>query len=416
MMKNLMNNSKRKKKLNEFIKNLKYSLHFDDDIIPEKNKKKLKEILTQAQNLDYKDADATELFLIREPKEVETLLPKKDSPAMREFVDVLAVALIVAFGGIRGLFFQPFKIPTSSMQPTLFGIHYVSSKAKEYETLPHSITKYFNMDLTAKAAVKEGGYLTTDPNTGQIFISSTKKYLFFDYTKFKISDTEYELPGTPNQVFRYINTPERSKNEAATPSGYFEKGFKLCDGYLSTGDHLFVDCFTHLFTGIHRGDVIVFNTKGIFSPTGEELAKKGYYYIKRLVALPGDQIEIRDNVLYLKPKGGTEFRPIYEYSEKFKKLYSKKGGYHGHLNQEFGFFGKKGQKRTIPDNYFFALGDNSINSSDGRTWGLIPRKNIVGRAFLIFWPFTRRWGLTDRNEPINVDTNLKAGLPAMNLQ
>ena len=46
-------------------------------------------------------------------------------------------------------------------------------------------------------------------------------------------------------------------------------------------------------------------------------------------------------------------------------------------------------------NAYFAMGDNSTNSLDGRSWGFVPEKAIIGRAFVVYYPFTKRWGLSD---------------------
>ncbi|GAH29971.1 unnamed protein product, partial [marine sediment metagenome] len=43
----------------------------------------------------------------------------------------------------------------------------------------------------------------------------------------------------------------------------------------------------------------------------------------------------------------------------------------------------------VPDNSFFVLGDNRPNSSDSRYWGFVPRKNVVGRAWVVFWPLNK---------------------------
>ncbi len=52
----------------------------------------------------------------------------------------------------------------------------------------------------------------------------------------------------------------------------------------------------------------------------------------------------------------------------------------------------KGQTLKVPPQSYFAMGDNSSNSSDGRVWGFVPAADVVGRPLFIYYPFTRRWG------------------------
>ena len=59
---------------------------------------------------------------------------------------------------------------------------------------------------------------------------------------------------------------------------------------------------------------------------------------------------------------------------------------------------------TIPSDHYFMLGDNSAFSLDSRFFGAVPRRNLVGRSWFIFWPFSRRWGLTDRLPPLDLPT------------
>lgn len=47
---------------------------------------------------------------------------------------------------------------------------------------------------------------------------------------------------------------------------------------------------------------------------------------------------------------------------------------------------------NVPSSTYFALGDNSYNSSDSRDWGIVPEENVVGRAAFVLWPFSSRWG------------------------
>jgi signal peptidase I len=52
----------------------------------------------------------------------------------------------------------------------------------------------------------------------------------------------------------------------------------------------------------------------------------------------------------------------------------------------------KGQTLTVPPGTYFAMGDNSSNSFDGRYWGFVPAADVIGRPLFVYYPFTHRWG------------------------
>lgn len=110
-----------------------------------------------------------------------------------------------------------------------------------------------------------------------------------------------------------------------------------------------------------RGDVIVF----IYP----ENPKKDF--IKRLVGLPGEIVEIKNGTVYINgnPLQGGLFSQRYYYNR-------------GELLSE-------AKKIVVPENQFFVLGDNSASSQDSRYWGFVPHKNILGKALLIYWPLHR---------------------------
>jgi signal peptidase I len=54
---------------------------------------------------------------------------------------------------------------------------------------------------------------------------------------------------------------------------------------------------------------------------------------------------------------------------------------------------RAGEVVTLPEPRYFALGDNSNNSADSRYWGYVPAADVVGKPLVIYYPFTRRWGL-----------------------
>ncbi|MCM8758584.1 MAG: signal peptidase I [Candidatus Omnitrophica bacterium] len=95
------------------------------------------------------------------------------------------------------------------------------------------------------------------------------------------------------------------------------------------------------------------------------------YFVKRLVGLPGESLLIKDGHVYIDGKIMEQPRnipiPLYYYCE---------GASSYGINKEV----------KIPENAYYALGDNSINSRDSRYWGFIPSKNLVGKALFIYWP------------------------------
>ena len=110
-----------------------------------------------------------------------------------------------------------------------------------------------------------------------------------------------------------------------------------------------------------RGDVIVF----IYP----EDPKKDF--IKRLVAFEGETVEIKNGTVYINDKPLLD--PIFN-----QRYYYNRGE-----------FGEEKRKTRVPKESFFVLGDNSASSQDSRYWGFVPRKNILGKAILIYWPLNR---------------------------
>ena len=183
----------------------------------------------------------------------------------------------------------------------------------------------------------------------------------------------------------------------------YREGETVFDGWLSSGDHLFVDRLSIHFKPLKRGEVFVFNTEGLYSSLGTPLT--GYYYIKRLAGLPGDTLKIADNRLYIRPKGEALFRPADELDPRFKKVFSRRGGYQGYWHEERAEYLREGEEYQVPEGHYFMLGDNSRFSLDSRFFGAVPRRNLVGRALWVFWPFSRRWGIADATAPLDIPTD-----------
>ncbi len=399
-----------RRKLRKILDVLANIRHVDDDVLDQTQKTAIEQLIGECAAAKHASADEISDCIASTSERLLRLVPKKRFYAFREWVDVFAVAMAVAFG-VRGLFLQPFRIPTGSMQPTLYGIHFMTKEGNANHLLmkmPAALNLLLFSARQAHLELREGGHLETN----SIRPSSNT---LFEETAFRIGACEYRLPGTPRKVLEY---------SGLDPSVEYQSGDVLCDGYLSQGDHLFVDRVSHNLVGLRRGDVVVFNTEGIYASDGRSLTEvSGYYYVKRLVGLPGDTLKIVGSQLFVRPAGSADFIPIQALSPVFEKLYSGRGGYQGHSSATGGsahgyLLQRPEDEFTVPDDSYFMLGDNTRFSADSRFWGVVPRRNIVGRALLVFWPLSRRWGRVDRVPPLPVPTgkDIRGTYPSMALQ
>lgn len=125
---------------------------------------------------------------------------------------------------------------------------------------------------------------------------------------------------------------------------------------LEDGERIIVNKFVYRFHPIERGDVVVF-----WYPRDPSVS-----FIKRVVGLPGDTIEVRAGVLYV---NGTRVRedyvvPRFRDEESYPPMEVKKG-------------------------FYYVLGDHRNSSNDSRSWGEVPEKYIYGRAVFRFWPLSK---------------------------
>lgn len=406
---NFWQKHKIRKTLRKFREATASLCHADDDILSPDQKTGLNKLIQDARDAEKNCDPAAEKQLT---ERLAGIVPPRRFAKLREWLDIIAVALAVAFG-IRGLFLQPFKIPTSSMQPTLYGIHYMKPEGNANPwafKLPQPLSGILFSTRNAEMTVKKTGTLDTE----SFRIGGNA---FFDTLDFEIAGETYHLPGAPNKVAEYSGI-------VSVPDRIFQQGEVITNGKLSQGDHLFVDRWSINLSGLHRGDVTVFTTENIVAPDGSKLMdQSGFYYIKRLAGLPGDTLKIVNGQLYVKPAGAKEFQKIQELAPVFEKVYSGKGGYQGHTNSPgdmpCGYYLRTGEEEfLVPENEYFMLGDNTKYSSDSRIWGTVPRRNIVGKAFFVFWPLSRRWGLADTQGAYDVPTgkSVRGTFPSMYLQ
>ena len=193
------------------------------------------------------------------------------------------------------------------------------------------------------------------------------------------------------------------------------------------GDYLLVNKFIFTPGGgslpflpqreIERGDIIVFKYPGNkLHPENDSSRKIVPYqinYVKRVIGLPGDKVEFRDNQVFINDQLLPEHRMIgdpptpgdnqsalnvSEFEEKrpsetYTVYYSKdtmdgvKAGQH--LSRHGYEFGVANKPMVVPPNSFFVMGDSRDNSEDSRYWGFVPRELIIGRAMFVYWSCDR---------------------------
>jgi signal peptidase I len=349
-----------------------------------------------------------------------------------ENVEFFLVAAIVILG-IRTYFVQPFKIPTNSMWPTYYGM-----KAENFPpgtSAPNLAERVFRF-----AAYGAQRRTIVAPRDGEVsvplIVRGDKVYVAYTYARgrswlvFPTRVKEYTLyvNGAPASVqvpddfgdfddlvfdtFFPDHAALLAQIETARQAGQIEEISQRKDAGTSevyeayrvpmgrsvragepvvrfdimTGDQLFVDRMTYQFVRPTVGQGFVFRTDHIpeiESQFGDQ------YYIKRLIGSPGDAIEIREPGIY---RNGA---PITG-SKTFKLNTERVGLYKGYFNathddsRYLQLF--KGETITVPEHAYLALGDNSQNSFDGRFWGFVPEKDVIGRPLFVYYPFTRRFG------------------------
>ena len=133
---------------------------------------------------------------------------------------------------------------------------------------------------------------------------------------------------------------------------------------LQDGNRLIVNKIDYNLNEPNRFDIIIFHA----TPTDD--------YVKRVIGLPGDTIEYKNDNLYINGKKYKE-----PYLDPYKKQVST-----GNLTYDFTLEGETGEKK-VPKGKVFVLGDNRRNSQDSRVFGFVDMDKIVGKVNIRYWPF-----------------------------
>lgn len=347
-----------------------------------------------------------------------------------ENVEFFLVAAIVILG-LRAYFIQPFKIPTNSMWPSYFGM---KAEAFAPGDEPGALRKaarfaafgarHYSVEAPADGEVMvrmfiSGNYLgpayAEQPGRSMfIFPTTMHEYAFsvagqtatvrvpgeFESEFSDVLDASFG--GQAGSFYKSVNEgmargrPESAMLQVRAGSNpyrvywvgtgkHVKKGDKIMSFDILSGDLLFVERVSYNFVAPKVGSGFVFRTENIHSDQMEDVSGNPIkqYFVKRLVGLPGDKLEVRAPTLYRNDK------PI-DGSPAFGWNAEQKGLYPGYTNT--GLL-SAGETVTVPEHSYFAMGDNSPRSKDSRMWGYVPEKDVVGRPLYIYYPLSKRWGL-----------------------
>ncbi len=194
-----------------------------------------------------------------------------------------------------------------------------------------------------------------------------------------------EVQFTKSTVREYFESIVITAIIALFATTFVVQAFKIPTGSMESnlliGDHLLVNKFVYglndsgvlskllPYKDLKRGDVIVFKY-----PQDPKVA-----YVKRLIGLPGDHLEMTGRTIYVNGK------PLQENYTQYIDA--------GSVYEHFGPY-------DVPQGQYFAMGDNRDNSQDSRYWGFVPRDHIIGKALVIYWSYE-----TPRDEYLQTTLN-----------
>jgi signal peptidase I len=339
------------------------------------------------------------------------------SGAIRENVKEILVA-IVTIMAFTTFFLQLTKIPTGSMQPTLYGITDENlldqNPAEKIPGFLGRVKDYWvsGIQYNYFIAPVDGEFEGYEP--AKTILPFVKKQRF----KFAGEWQPLWFPG--DGLFGSSETGHGDR--AVVRSGPVKKGEYVFAMKIIAGDHLLVDRITFNFRHPERGEIVVFKTRGIQGLPQDQL------YIKRLVGLRGERIQIRIQIgddQHLIADGrrissaDRHFEMVYSFNNETDPVAAAKTPeeqsrayfatmnhppYRGHVNQKVAsqvfhvgglmapIFPDENAALQIGKDRYLPMGDNQLNSSDGRVFGDFNQKNLIGKCWFVYWPITERFG------------------------
>jgi signal peptidase I len=161
-------------------------------------------------------------------------------------------------------------------------------------------------------------------------------------------------------IKQWVVNPYRIPSSSMEPTLHCAKPAPGCEAHF--GDRVLANRFIYDFESPKRGQIIVFTTP----PLAKVRCGAGGTFVKRLIGLPGDTVH-QDAEGY-----------IYIDGKKLNEPYIHPAQRVGDTNDN--------KTWHVPKGEYFFMGDNRASSCDSRYWGSVPRKNLIGEVFFIYWP------------------------------
>jgi signal peptidase I len=159
----------------------------------------------------------------------------------------------------------------------------------------------------------------------------------------------------------WVVNPYRIPSSSMEPTLHCARPALGCEARFS--DRVLANRFVYHFRSPKRGEIIVFKTP----PEAAIRCGSGGTFVKRLIGLPGDRVSERDGYVYI--NGARLDEPYLQPDRRDHEA-------------------PRTWPRVAPGHYFF-MGDNRRQSCDSRMWGTVPRKNLIGEVFFVYWPPNR---------------------------
>ena len=169
-------------------------------------------------------------------------------------------------------------------------------------------------------------------------------------------------------VKAWIVNPYRIPSSSMEPTLHCARPEDGCEA--SSSDRILANRFIYHFRDPRRGEIVVFH-----APAAAARECIAGIFVKRIIGLPGDRWSERRGVTYINGRRLSEpyLRP----------------GRRDHDTKTLLDIPPTGKLKRIPAGMYLMEGDNRARSCDSRVWGLVPRKNIIGKVFLTYWPLNR---------------------------